>query len=260
MGQLKAQIKTLARSRSLGFTRDHFAPPATESLAAYQWRDVPLTYRRGTSDTGLIYNILLKAGQKSEYCPPPEFRREYSTVRTVLDIGANIGISAVYFSRIFPNADVHAFEPAPRNVAVLARNAAAAGRIHCHAFALGDQDGELSLFDSDDPMNQGGYSFFEAGTNQQVQTRAPIRKTDNALAALAIQTVDVIKIDTEGAEWEILTTMDPAMLRGVSLIMGELHGRRDFALLDYLQPHFHIGMRKGIEKRLFNFYAIRRDD
>jgi hypothetical protein len=48
------------------------------------------------------------------------------------------------------------------------------------------------------------------------------------------------------------------MLRGVKLIMGELHGRRDFSLLDYLQPHFHIGMRKGITKRLFNFYALRR--
>ena len=48
------------------------------------------------------------------------------------------------------------------------------------------------------------------------------------------------------------------LLRGVRLIMGELHGRRDFALLDYLQPDFHLGMKKQLKTRLFNFYAVNR--
>jgi hypothetical protein len=41
--------------------------------------------------------------------------------------------------------------------------------------------------------------------------------------------------------------------------MGELHGMRDFALLDYLQPMFDIGLKKQIRNRLFNFYALRRN-
>ena len=45
---------------------------------------------------------------------------------------------------------------------------------------------------------------------------------------------------------------------GVRVIMGELHGRRDFELLDYLQPHFHIGAKKQLKTRLFNFFAVNR--
>jgi hypothetical protein len=40
--------------------------------------------------------------------------------------------------------------------------------------------------------------------------------------------------------------------------MGELHGRRDFELLDYLQPQFHIGAKKQLKTRLFNFFAVNR--
>src|SRR4030095_1072659 len=41
---------------------------------------------------------------------------------TVLDLGANAGFSAVYFSRQFPKAWVVAVEPVPDNVRVLERN------------------------------------------------------------------------------------------------------------------------------------------
>ena len=53
------------------------------------------------------------------------------------------------------------------------------------------------------------------------------------LLAHGIAAADVIKIDTEGAEWEILTSIDRTLLSQVRVIMGELHGRRDFELLDY---------------------------
>jgi hypothetical protein len=87
----------------------------------------------------------------------------------------------------------------------------------------------------------------------------PVRHAGRALQELGIGLIDVVKIDTEGAEWEILTAMDPARLRGVRLIMGELHGIRDFELLAFLQPMFDIGMRKQIRNRLFNFYAVNRN-
>ena len=48
------------------------------------------------------------------------------------------------------------------------------------------------------------------------------------------------------------------LIAATQLILGELHGHRDFALLDYLQPSFHVGLNKSIKKRLFNFYAVNR--
>jgi hypothetical protein len=71
--------------------------------------------------------------------------------------------------------------------------------------------------------------------------------------------VDVVKVDTEGSEWEILTAMGQPVLSRVRVIMGELHGIRDFELLAYLQPMFDVEMKKQLRNRLFNFYAVRRE-
>jgi FkbM family methyltransferase len=257
MATAKLRAKVLLRSRSLEFTREYFKRQRDGALRTYQWNGVPVTYRSGTSDASLIYNILLKRG-KSEYVLPPEAKLAPEDVKVVLDIGANIGVAALYFAATFPRATVHAFEPVPANCEVLRANARVLPRIQAHCFALGAEDGELELFDSDDPANLGGFSSHGQGVNAARSQKVPVRHAGRALAELGVTRADVIKIDTEGAEWEILTALDPALLRGVRVIMGELHGRRDFELLDYLQPHFHIGAKKQLKTRLFNFFAVNR--
>jgi FkbM family methyltransferase len=257
MASAKLRAKVLLRSRSLEFTREYFRREGDGTLRTYEWDGVPVTYRSGTSDAGLIYNILLKRG-KSEYVLPPEAKLAPEDVKVVLDIGANIGVAALYFAGTFPQATVHAFEPVPANCEVLSANARALPRIQAHCFALGAEDGELELFDSDDQANLGGFSSHGVGVNAARSQKVPVRHAGRALAELGVTRADVIKIDTEGAEWEILTALDPALLRGVRVIMGELHGRRDFELLDYLQPHFHIGAKKQLKTRLFNFFAVNR--
>jgi FkbM family methyltransferase len=253
-------MKVLARSRSIGFTRNYLRRnDHNGDLATYRWRDINVLYRPGTSDIDLVYSILQKSGRKSEYCPPREFQQDPASIRVILDIGANVGVSSLYLAQMFPCAVVHAFEPAPANFKVLEQNSAAIGRIICHPYALGDQDGELALFASDNPVNFGGFSAYDAGVNSNASTRVPVRHVGQVLKEIGIPCVDLIKIDTEGGEWEILTAMDPKMLAKVRLIMGELHGRKDFALLDYLQPYFNIGLHKNIRSRLFNFYAVPRD-
>lgn len=258
MGQLKTRLKILARSRSLSFMRHHFALPTREEPAAYVWKGITVSYRPGTSDTELIYKILLKAGKKGEYAPPAEFRVDPASISTVLDIGANIGVSALYLSTVFPKATIYAFEPEPRNVELLTLNAQQRNNIRVLPFALGARDGELILYDSDNPTNFGGFSSYGEGVNRTSSKTVLVRGTASALDELGISSVDIIKIDTEGAEWDILMTMREEMLCKTKLIIGELHGHRDFALLDRLQPNFHIGLRKGILSRLFNFYAVNR--
>jgi FkbM family methyltransferase len=258
MASLKVKAKVLLRSGSLRFTRDYFNRGVPRERSVYDWKGLPVAYRRGTSDVSLIYSIML-LGRKSEYALPKDAGFDPQAVRTVLDIGANAGISALYLARLFPRATVHAFEPEAGNCEILRANAAAEPRIKVHAVALGAEDGTLKLFDSDDPANFGGFSAHGQGVNAARSQEVPLRHAGRMLASLGITAVDVIKIDTEGSEWEILTALDRRLLDGVRLIMGELHGRKDFALLDYLEPKFHIAMRKRLRSRLFNFYAVNRE-
>ena len=253
----KMKAKLLARSGSLAFMRDALAPfdPAMRSI---EWQGLQLHYRPGSSDPWMIYGHLMKPHERDEYAPPREFPLAAGAVRTVLDIGANVGVTALYFSRIFPNAQIYAFEPAPDNFAVLERNIANSKRIRGFNFGLGAKDAALELFHSDNPVNFGGYSLHPAGSDPSKKIRIQVRNAAALLAELGLEKIDVVKIDTEGAEWDILTSIPENVLQTVQYITGELHGNRDFALLEYLSRWFDIGTRKKLSNRLFNFQAVRK--
>lgn len=255
MASWKMKAKLLARSRNPAFVRDALAPfdPVLRSI---EWQGMTLHYRPGSSDPWAIYNHLMKPPERDEYAPPREFPLARDAVRTVLDIGANVGVTALYFSRIFPNAQIYAFEPAPDNFAVLAKNVANCARIRAFNFALGAKDATLELYASDNPVNFGGYSLHAAGSDTSKKVSIPVRNVVSVLQENALEKIDVIKIDTEGAEWDILTAFPEPVLRTAKYITGELHGNRDFALLDYLSPWFDVGMRKKLSSRLFNFQAV----
>jgi len=255
MASLKMKAKLLARSRNPAFVRDALAPfdPALRSIA---WQGMQLYYRPGSSDPWAIYNHLMKPRERDEYAPPREFPLAREAVRTVLDIGANVGVTALYFSQIFPNAQIYAFEPAPDNFAVLARNVANCERIRAFNFGLGANDATLELFASDNPVNFGGYSLHAAGSDTSKKVSIAVRRVASVLEEISVEKVDVIKIDTEGAEWDILTAFPESVVQSAKYITGELHGNKDFALLDYLSRWFDVGMRKKLSSRLFNFQAI----
>ena len=254
---LTRKAKLLARSRNPRFVQDTFAPFAPEHHSI-EWQGMTLWYRPGSSDTWMIYDYLMRRPAGAEYAPPAELAAAASEVRMVLDIGANVGATALYFSRVFPNARIHAFEPAPVNFALLAKNAASCPRIQAHNFALGAEDATVDLYASDNPVNFGGYSLHSTGSDTSKKTSIPVRKVSSVLEQLSVDAVDVIKVDTEGAEWDIMTSIPERILAGTRYITGELHGNRDFALLDYLSRWFDVGLRKQISCRLFNFQAVRK--
>ncbi len=252
---LKLRAKLLLRSGSLALVRAALGPydPVPRTLA---WRGLELHFRPGSSDPWLLYEHLMKPAYRNEYAPPPQAALRPDEVRSVLDIGANIGSSALYFARLFPHATVYAFEPVPDNFTLLARNAANCRRIRTFPFGLGSQDASVELMASDHAVNFGGYSRYPAGSDPARRVRVAFRAVGAVLRELALERVDVIKIDTEGAEYDILTAVPESVLRSARLITGELHGERDFALLEYLSQWFDVGARKHLRSRRFNFQAV----
>ena len=58
------------------------------------------------------------------------------------------------------------------------------------------------------------------------------------LPEIGIKKVSLIKIDAEGAEYEMLKALDPEMRQSVGRTIGELHGIRDFEIMAYPSPFF----------------------
>jgi len=246
----KTELKYLLRSRSLKFVRDFNPEAAEETLHSYDWHDMKVWYRPGTTDPYLIYQILLKEGKKSEY-----FIQQDINPETILDIGGNIGITSLYFANRYPSAKIIAFEPVPSNFAVLSKNIAPYPNITGLPIALGKEKGILEMYCSDDPANNGGFSFFETGCDVGRKVSVEVKEINGVLSEHNIKKIDLIKIDTEGAEYDILTSLDENILGSVKWIIGELHENKDFELLAYLSKWFDIGIKKSLGKRLCMFTA-----
>ena len=261
-------FKRLVRSRSLNYTLNGEAGRYSDQLQKYVWKGHPVYYRAGKADVGALYEILIRPsramrksgiksiiGKKLEYWIPPVV-----DPKVILDIGGNIGTTSVYYGHMFPNAKIYTFEPVPENYEILQKNIAGFPNITGFNVGLGHEDTIAKIYTYSDNDNTGGYSLYNnLEVDKDKYQEITVKKTDTFLKEIGVEHVDLIKIDTEGAEYDILTSMSQDMLSKARWILGELHGERDFELLAYLNQWFKIDMEKSLRSRLFNFNAVNND-
>jgi FkbM family methyltransferase len=142
-------------------------------------------------------------------------RRDYGAdrdARVIIDVGSNIGLSALYFLTRNPRARVWAYEPVPRNIERLRRNLDGfEERYELHEAAVAPRAGRVS-FGVEDSGRYGGIGL-ETGTEIDVECLA-INDVLETVLAKALR-VDVLKVDTEGSELEILGAIRPDLLERV---------------------------------------------
>jgi FkbM family methyltransferase len=215
------------------------------------WCGNDIFYRPGTSDATIIYEVLFRP-------PGTYWMPDALNPSIVLDIGGNIGVASRFLARRFPQAQIFAFEPAPENFDLLLKNTSGCRNVKGFPIALGKTNDLQEIYTSSNPKNYGGYSFFENEANRFVKRSVPIRNAGDFLKDMGISKVDIIKIDTEGAEYDILTAIPPEMLRSVQWIAGELHGINDFNLLAHLSQWFDLSVKKPLKKQHFMFNACNK--
>jgi FkbM family methyltransferase len=125
---------------------------------------------------------------------------------TFIDVGANIGYYTVMAAKLVgPRGRVIAFEPDPENFALLKRNIEANGftNVILEQKALFNKPGTLKLYLEE--TNKGGHKVFQFGQPRPTVEVEAVRLDDYLKNDQ--RTVDLIKIDTEGAEGAILEGM-----------------------------------------------------
>lgn len=174
-----------------------------------------LHMRYGTSDIS-VFRMIYNQG---EY----ECIRDISSPKIIIDLGANVGYSSVYFLNQFPDSNVICVEPDTANFEILRKNLQNYNeRVSLHHKAIWSHATDLKVCRGD----------FRDGSDWSVTVR-PCQPTETAdITAISIMdlikthniaSIDLLKIDIEGAEKEIFASHASEWLPYVKNLVIEIH-------------------------------------
>jgi FkbM family methyltransferase len=139
---------------------------------------------------------------------------------TVFDVGANVGYFTLLAARLVGSGGrVHAFEPTPSVAHRLAENVAMnklESQVCCNAVAVGDEVGVVSLHTQRDD-SEGNNIFSDDGSGASISV--PVLTLDAYITDHSIKSVDVMKLDVEGAEIKVLAGANSLLSRADSPIL-----------------------------------------
>ena len=165
---------------------------------------------RGNSVDFAVFNNIFAGG---EYDFDPGFIPEY-----IIDAGANTGASAIFFSHRYPDAKIIAVEPEQTNYELLKRNTFKYGNIvPVHGAVYGE---EVKLKISDPEVDK--YAFrVEMAAENDISVKG--YTIDSLISFYQIPRIDILKMDIEGAEYNVFKNEDLSWLKKVRVLVIELH-------------------------------------
>lgn len=185
---------------------------AESPLAMIQIDGVQLATRPGTWDEGIAREViesdfyLLRLWQPLR---PPRF---------IVDVGAHIGAFAAFAAQMFPEARIIAAEACAANAMLAVINTAELVNAVVLHRAVWSKPGTLHLALAAGP-NTGGHRTGLAGGSAVVRAETLAAMVDR----FGVDRVDFLKLDCEGAEWEIVPQINGCNGVCVDLLAMELH-------------------------------------
>jgi FkbM family methyltransferase len=152
--------------------------------------------------------------------------------RTIIDAGANIGLTSIFFACKYPNAKIIAVEPEASNFSALVRNVSSYPNVVPVYAALWSKECEMGIL-SWGEHDHWGYRVQEGLKGCRGITMHTL------MEETGISSVDLFKADIEGAEKELFT--NARWVNGIPLVIVELH--------DHMNP----GCKEAVEMPLRDY-------
>lgn len=169
------------------------------------------------------------------------------TATSLLDVGANRGAWALEARRRCPNATIYCFEIASETRKHLHANLAAdVAGVHILDFGLADQAGfeRVKYYPGHDAMAS---MYDYPHPERSVWTEERVQTGDAFVNDQGLTHIDLLKVDTEGADFRVLRGFDSALSRGVISVVQFEYGYACIlarALLidfyEYLEPKGYV--------------------
>ncbi len=167
-----------------------------------------------------------------------------------IDVGANIGYHSLYIASLSPKAECIAFEPHPKIFEQLSTNAGLNHFNHLvtHNVAVGDFCGNTKINLTNDSSYNRGLSTIlndESLENESHQVNVKISTLDEFLNHDQKNRINVMKIDTQGYEYQVLKGALDIIYRSRPIILLEIHrisGVGAKEILDLLPDYLLLGL------------------
>jgi FkbM family methyltransferase len=153
-------------------------------------------------------------------CYLPGLKRMMTVENPIcVDLGANIGLSVLYFENV-PSCKIYAVEPNPMNVMCLKENTKQYSNIQYFDYGIRAYDGDAQLLrtDADERYENMYMSDGKSAINCKCKT------IKSFMEEAKIDHIDVLKIDIEGGEYELFMSDEfREMESKIDFIVGECH-------------------------------------
>lgn len=192
----------------------------------------PIYIRENTLDRYVFEEIFIR----NQYWIKREDLLKFKTLRNIcqkepgviFDLGANIGLAAVYFAICYPNSRIYSIEPDRENYDLMLKNIQAYGNITPVLGAVWDRVDSVHISNRDSittrsgKMNKACYTV-ENGTKEGEEDIAgcPIGEL---MRRFGTETIDICKIDIQGTEKRIFQG-DTTWLAHTNYLFVEVHDR-----------------------------------
>jgi FkbM family methyltransferase len=202
---------------TLAFHADKTGSNASASSEEYaiqgQRGDYRIRLRPRTGDVFIFHEIFTFKAYELPRAMLVERR-----IRTVVDLGANIGLASLYFHDALAPEVLVAVEPVASNFSMLKGTLSPLpGAIACEQAAVGRTAGVATIVDAAAPTWGAQFSAGGSGGNAVRQTTVP-----EIMRAHGLDRIGLLKMDIEGAEEDVFAG-DFAWLDKVDVLLVELH-------------------------------------
>jgi FkbM family methyltransferase len=183
-------------------------------------QDISLTLRSGNylakiADLAMAWEVMIDGVYDTYPIAPTD---------TVVDIGGHIGSFTCRAATRATQGMVYTCEPFPGTFEVLKKNAAPYGNTRINQIAISNKNGEAEFYFS--PTNPAENSLVKASDHV---TKVPLMTLGEFFQRNNIQSVDLMKIDCEGSEYDLLYGAGDNLAKVKKMVM-EIHEPSYFGL------------------------------
>jgi len=210
MSRLKKMIRLLGLNDGLAFYRRTRSGKMGD-IRASRW-NTSFRLRPRSTDFDTYEHVFVL----NQYDIPINFEP-----KLIIDGGANIGMSAIYYALRYPKAKIISLEVSPENFDLLKHNTRDFPNVKPICKGVWNESGHLKI------INQGAgeNAFMVKRVDSASEGTIPAISLHDIMLQENVDVLDIVKLDIEGAEKMVFANNFESWLPKTRLLIVELHDR-----------------------------------